>query len=282
MRHGNRALDMLSRGAMLAVVLAAAAGLAGCGDDDSGPGPDTTPPVITAGPAVVNPTSASLTIEWTTNEASNSVVRYGPDSLLAYNQSDGDLVTSHSVIVSAAVIPDSTVYYRVESTDAAGNTVTSAIQGFTPPSLSLAVESGTTTSSGSVALDLSIQSVSDLFGAAVTLGFDETVVRCDSVVAGPFLTQGGHDVTTVTRLDNVNGTASIGIVRHDPDPGQDGDGIVATFHFTGLAAGSSDVHIESGDLELTTSAGEDIEHFATMIRTDGSIVVNPPGNAGKE
>jgi len=91
---------------------------------------DTTAPTISS-VAASGISSSAATITWTTNEAADSQVEYGPTT--AYGQAtslDASLVTSHSVGLSG--LTASTLYhYRVKSKDAAGNLAVSADQTFT-------------------------------------------------------------------------------------------------------------------------------------------------------
>ncbi len=91
---------------------------------------DTTPPSI-SGISPSGITSSGASIAWTTNEASDSQVEYGPTT--SYGQStplDTTRVTAHSTALSG--LQSSTLYhYRVKSRDAAGNLATSADQTFT-------------------------------------------------------------------------------------------------------------------------------------------------------
>src|ERR1041384_751897 len=83
-------------------------------------GGDTTPPVI-SGVAASGLTTSSATMSWTTNEASDSQVDYGPTS--GYGSSTGlnsSLVTNHSAFVSG-LNAGATYHYRVKSRDASGN-----------------------------------------------------------------------------------------------------------------------------------------------------------------
>jgi PKD repeat protein len=92
-------------------------------DLPTGP-PDTTPPSITdvdAPPLSITHSGAAIT--WTTDEASSSVVRYGTSTDLGIVASDNAMVTSHSVTLSD-LLSNTTYYYEVSSTDAAGNTAT--------------------------------------------------------------------------------------------------------------------------------------------------------------
>jgi len=91
---------------------------------------DTTPPVI-SGVAGSNISNSAAIIAWTTNEASDSQVEYGPTT--AYGNStalNSAMVTAHSAGLSG--LAASTLYhYRVKSRDAASNLATSADYTFT-------------------------------------------------------------------------------------------------------------------------------------------------------
>ena len=85
------------------------------GDND-----DVTAPVIASGPTVNGITSSSATVNWTTDEASNSWVYYGLTTTYsdtAKNESD---VTSHSVELSG-LAASTTYHYKVSSTDPMNN-----------------------------------------------------------------------------------------------------------------------------------------------------------------
>jgi len=85
---------------------------------------DQTPPTITAPPTVTGITDTTATIEWSTDEPSNSQVRYDVQSRTweAYpsSQNDGAMVTNHSVTITG-LGGDTQYYFRVGSTDAEGN-----------------------------------------------------------------------------------------------------------------------------------------------------------------
>jgi len=81
---------------------------------------DITPPVI-SGVAAASITSSGATINWTTNEASDSQVDYGLTT--AYGTSsplNGGFVTTHTVILGA-LAGNTTYHVRARSKDAAGN-----------------------------------------------------------------------------------------------------------------------------------------------------------------
>src|SRR5207237_1249497 len=86
---------------------------------------DITAPVL-SGLAVSSVGGTGATIQWTTNEASDSQVEYGLTTAYASpTRSDATPRTAHSVALSG--LTDGTTYhYRVKSKDAAGNLATSA------------------------------------------------------------------------------------------------------------------------------------------------------------
>lgn len=102
--------------------------------------PDTTAPVIT-GPTVTNLTATSTTINWTTNEASDSMVKYGLTTAYGSTVSTSTLVMIHYLNLTG-LTSSTTYHFMVSSTDAAGNTATSSDNTF--KTLSLTTGSGNT------------------------------------------------------------------------------------------------------------------------------------------
>ena len=91
---------------------------------------DLTGPVISSvGASSV--TQSSAVIGWSTNEPANTQVEYGTTSLYGSETSlNSSLVTSHSVTLSG-LSEGTTYYYRVRSSDEAGNLSTSGGHTFT-------------------------------------------------------------------------------------------------------------------------------------------------------
>jgi hypothetical protein len=98
-------------------------------DDAIGGEPDTTPPVISNVQAT-NITHNSVTITWTTDEISDSVVYYGLTTSYGNTESDSTDVTSHSIGLTG-LSPNTTYHYKVESTDPSDNTAQSGDYMFT-------------------------------------------------------------------------------------------------------------------------------------------------------
>jgi cohesin domain-containing protein len=116
----------------------------------------------------------------------------------------------------------------------------------------------------SFTLDVSIASVSDLYGYQFDVGFDPTVLAANSVSEGAFLPGAGATIFFPGTIDNVGGTISFnagsltGAVS-----GAIGSGTLATLSFTSLGSGSSSVglfNVSAFDsfgegIALTTSGG---------------------------
>ncbi|MBE3136433.1 MAG: fibronectin type III domain-containing protein [Thermoplasmata archaeon] len=82
--------------------------------------PDTTPPVI-SNVASSDITYNSARIIWDTDEPSNSNVKYGTTTPPTSTKSDSSMVTSHTITLTD-LLPGTTYYYEVQSTDIKGNT----------------------------------------------------------------------------------------------------------------------------------------------------------------
>lgn len=116
----------------------------------SGSGDDTFAPAI-SNITVVDITSSSVRVTWTTDEDANSVVDYGTTSSYGSTESDSALTTSHSITLGS-LSASTAYYYRVKSTDAdentdevSGNTFTTAAAGQTSSPQPATTTTSTTT-----------------------------------------------------------------------------------------------------------------------------------------
>jgi Concanavalin A-like lectin/glucanases superfamily/Domain of unknown function (DUF1929)/Bacterial Ig domain/Purple acid Phosphatase, N-terminal domain len=185
--------------------------------------PDTTPPAITAVGATGLSTTGA-TVIWTTNEAADSQVEYGPTS--GYGTSTAlntAKVTSHQTVLSG-LAASSTYHYRVRSADAAGNVAYSGDASFstpapdsTPPSVTItspatgATVSGTVTVAATATDDTGVAAVQFLLDGANAGAEDTTApysLSWDSTTAGP----GPHTLTARAR-DTAGNLATSGPVQ---------------------------------------------------------------------
>jgi len=90
---------------------------------------DGTAPAINA-VAATNITATAATIIWTTNEAADSQLEYGPTTAYGSTSTvDPSMVTSHNVTMSG-LTENTTYHYRVKSKDGSGNLATGSDQTF--------------------------------------------------------------------------------------------------------------------------------------------------------
>ena len=82
--------------------------------------PDTQKPIIIDGPKVVSKTSETITVQWQTDERSDSFVDFGTTSEYGAVKGDAIDVTNHSITLTN-LVPGTVYNYRVSSTDVSNN-----------------------------------------------------------------------------------------------------------------------------------------------------------------
>jgi len=125
-----------------------------------------------------------------------------------------------------------------------------------------------------VVVDVVVEGESDLYGVALELTFDPTlveVVDADTGTAGVQITPGSCPVADFVVQNTVNN--STGVINYDaaslsPTAACNGTGVVASITFRGLSEGTSPVHYNSW--LLADSNGLSI----TASTQDGSVTVD--------
>ena len=141
---------------------------------------DTEPPVIT-NISVTNITINSATIRWSTNEPSDSLVKYGTESGNYTMQEYNETYVIRHTIKLAGLEPNTTYYFVVNSTDLHGNSAESDEYNFT--TLSLAPTAGFDTGPGTY------PSISGTHNGTITTNVDITVSK---LYTYPCPGTGGH------------------------------------------------------------------------------------------
>ncbi len=167
--------------------------------------PDTAAPTITAISAT-NVGTSTVTIDWTTNESSNSKVYYSTATPLvtgtASTKSDAAMVTSHSVTLTG-LTPNTTHYFKVESADASNNTSTGSETSFVtvalPVDATAPVISSLTTTPASTTANVS-WTTNEAATTKVYYGVTTPLVlgSASTVVDGAFLTSHTAALTGLT------------------------------------------------------------------------------------
>src|SRR5437867_5701153 len=210
---------------------------------------DNAAPVISAvsGSSVG---SSAATVTWTTDEASDSQVEYGPTS--AYGQVSvlaSALVTSHSVGLSG--LSASTVYhYRVKSRDAAGNLAMSADVTFTtaplpdttPPTVSITAPAAGATVAGTVTVSASATDNVGVVGVqfkldGVNLGAELTTVPYSLSWNTTLAVNGSHTLTAVARdaAGNTATSAAVSVTVDNASP------VISSMSASGITSSSATI-----------------------------------------
>ncbi len=236
--------------------------------------PDTTPPVISAVTSS-GISSSGATIIWTTNEASDTQVEYGPTA--GYGTSttlNTSKVTSHSQSLSG-LSASTTYHYRVKSKDASANLATSgdytlttsAALDTTPPVISAVTSSGISSS-----------------GATITWATNEATDT--QIVYGP-TTSYGASTTLNSSMIMAHSQALSGLspstTYHYRVKSADAAGNIATsadFTFMTLAAPDTTMPIISAVTSSAISSSGATITWATDEATDTQVVYGPTTSYG--
>jgi len=124
-----------------------------------------------------------------------------------------------------------------------------------------------------VTVDVLVGDVSDLYGAALEISFDPTlleVVDADAAEPGIQIGEGDcpvPDFVVQNTVDNAAGVINYDVISLNPTPPCNGGGLVAKITFRALAAGTSPVQFNS---QLLSNTGAEAINVATE---DGAIEV---------
>ncbi len=117
-------------------------------------------------------------------------------------------------------------------------------------------------------LDVAITNVTDLYAFQFDLGFDPNVLSVTNISEGPFLPSGGPTFFFPGIIDNVGGTVSFNAdTLESAVPGVTGSGILVTFDFMPVGAGTSQITIFN--VILLDSNGGGI----STLTQDGTVTV---------
>ena len=269
----------LAGSGVLSVLCAGLLVLSGCGDDGVGPvpGTDVVPPTITSGPVAREITASSAEIRWTTDEISTSVVFWGSDTTVAWQQVvDSTLVTDHSVIVGE-LFSETAYFFAVRSADGSGNeSPRSEVDSFqtfsTLPTIVLDPWQMTAQAGDSLRLAIRVLNVTDLFGAALEIGpLDDALhFSADTLAAGPLL---GEEIQTLFLLDPDENVLEVAMTRLHPAGGVDGNGTLAWISLTTTEGGEWVVGFRNGSVMLTDPSGQPIADLAQLVTVASTIQV---------
>jgi hypothetical protein len=164
--------------------------------------PDTTPPIITAGPSVASKTDTKIVVAWTTNEPATSGVSYN-DGTHFNVVSDTALTRDHQITLSG--LTAQTAYsITVSTTDAVGNgptlggpiqATTNATPDTTPPVISNVAVSDIKQSSAVISWSTDERGTSAVSFGPMSGAPDNSQADVASVTAHSITMTGLHDGT---------------------------------------------------------------------------------------
>ncbi|UCE37734.1 MAG: S8 family serine peptidase [Thermoplasmata archaeon] len=100
--------------------------------------PDITPPIMIGSPITIIG-EYTATITWITDESSTSEVIYGTELNMGYSEKDDSKVKEHMITITG-LTPSTTYYFRVKSTDEAGNVFESYNYSFETPEVVIPID----------------------------------------------------------------------------------------------------------------------------------------------
>jgi len=121
-----------------------------------------------------SPTLSDVSISWTTDAKSTSVVEYGLDTRYGLATSSAQLTTNHQLSLTLFLLPGITYHYQVKSSDGTGVEVTS-------PDLTFSIPGTTTAPSPSPSIPLPARPRPDLTWIIVSIGLIATIAIGTSI-----------------------------------------------------------------------------------------------------
>jgi hypothetical protein len=177
----------------------------------------TTPQCLYISTVAASTTYTTAAVTWTTDDAANSEVDYGPTTAYGSVAPSSVLTTSHSISLPS-LPPDTLYHFEVKSTDAQGETAVSADQTFmtvvdtVPPTVALTSPangsslSGTVTVSANATDNVAVASVQFLLDGA-NLGPAVTIPPYQVSWNTASAANGSHTLTAIA-LDTSGNTAT--------------------------------------------------------------------------
>ena len=157
---------------------------------------DVTAPIITfdSGTDIGTPTSSSITITWTTDEDSDSIIGFSLDTSFSSEEGSATMATSHSVILNN-LSQDTTYKFQIKSRDDNGNLATenNSLEGYTFTTLA----GGDSTKP--VISDVTVSSTTDTTATITwTTNENSNSLVDHGTVQGTYTSSGGNALDSVT------------------------------------------------------------------------------------
>jgi hypothetical protein len=238
---------------------------------------DITPPVIT-NISVTSITKDSATMSWETSEPSDSMIRYGTQTgnytEMVHNVS---YVMQHRFVLTE-LIPNTTYYYVVNSTDPSGNSAQSTEHNFTTfPVIIISIGDVSLIAGENATTSIIIQNIMNVGIADILLSYNQSVVHVIDVSGSDF---DSMDST----IDNSSGVTRIGAYQIS-SPGLNGEVKLADITLKSVSDGGETCALNLTINELKEAGPDEISiptvtlngTFAVTELTPPSVI-NPVAN----
>ncbi|HEX5070921.1 MAG TPA: cohesin domain-containing protein [Vicinamibacterales bacterium] len=116
-------------------------------------------------------------------------------------------------------------------------------------------------------MPISIQNVSNLGAATLTVTYDPKVLKATGVSQGTLMSQGGVTPTFVPKIDEAAGRIDIAITRGGTNPGANGTNMLAAVTFQAIGAGTSKVTVTGSAMT------PDSKPIQLQLPAPGTVVV---------
>lgn len=225
---------------------------------------DTTPPEtsITDGPSGTIAAGQQVTFKWSGTDGVTPVANLKYQYMLGGKDNDYSSPTAE-LLKSYPNLPVGSYTFKVKAVDEAGNKdATPAERAFeigevsTKFGMSLKPSKTQIAVGESFTLDVWVNNVNNLFGAALSIKFEDAILEVNSVtLKNKFL---GSDVVTIDNEDG-KGRYAIAVTQKAGNSGKSGSGVLATIEFVGKKSGQSHITIITETVELMASTGSKID-----------------------
>ena len=94
---------------------------------------DTTPPVVTQGPGIAQPSATSVIVTWQTDKLSNTIVEYGTQTVTENSSGKPDELTTFHQVQINGLLSNQPYLLRISSRDGSGNQYVGPVQNLRTP-----------------------------------------------------------------------------------------------------------------------------------------------------
>lgn len=207
----------------------------------------------------VNPGEAIIT--WKTPVASSTEIKYGSHPTYGFFIINSELALDHRVELKE-LFPESLYYAQIGEKAFTFITSSEGLRIRIAPALRQ-VKKGQ-----EFELEVRVEEVSALFGTAVKVYFDGSILEAVKTEPGEFL---GSDILYIEDVDS--STVGIGTTMKKGNIGRTGSGVIARVVFGAKSEGATEVNIGPEDLKLKESDGSMVSGFNKISVGQAQIIV---------